>query len=358
MSIFTQEEATFIRRLPETKRITLIGLLFQYVFRGNRQEDIRDVLQKRDIPFDLLSWRLALHRNGDLLRDGKAWIYALYSGRDPEASAYDLTRADRVFIDYALQYKPLRGRLRTLRRDEGRPSWSPARLDAFVTTVLHSPDLLGYARRFIHHKMGFLVKSYGQTFGGIESDLMTWALYGLLRAYPRFDDVGHGIAIAKTTLKRRGINFIKAKTTQGKNELILKPDGKYERTTVSLSSITDGTGQFLSADGTYIHRSLLVVGMDGLNSSRGAVDWESMHALNELLKSRMLNAHHRRFLSLMLGKHDEEFSQFLGVDNDEYIEKTDYHRYRANVCAFMGLTESRVSSFLESLKPHLGGAFH
>ena len=355
MPIFSQDESLFIRNLPEKKRIQLTGTLFLYIFRGNKQEEIRELLDKQDIPFDFLTWRRSLHQNGVLLRDAKIWMYGVACGESYRFSDFDLTRADRVFMAYAQQYRPLEQRLKLLCKEEQRDPLGLKAFDQYAGEVLASEDLQTYVRKYLRRKMGFLVASYNVSFDELESDLMSWAHYALLKSYPRFDDVGHGLAIAKTTVKRRGVNLMKTLTSQRNNSLITREDGKCERTSVSMSTIGDLTGQFLTADGTFIHRSFLVVGIDGVNSSVNSVGWETQRAIKELLTSPMLNSLHKEFLNLMLGEQHEGFSEFLGEPNEEYIERSDYETYMHKICRYMGLTTDMVTSFLASLKPHLGG---
>jgi hypothetical protein len=236
--------------------------------------------------------------------------------------------------------------------------------DKYASEVLLSQDYITYVRKYVAKKMAFLRASYNVTFRELESDLYSWSHYALLRAYPRFDDLGHGIAIAKTIAKRRGVNLIKSLTTQKSNQLITRSDGTCERASVSLNNIadgtgqfltSDGTGQFLTSDGTFFHRSLLVVGINGLSSAASSIGWDTLHALKELTSTTKFTEAQRRFVSLMLGYHDEEFSGYLDTPNDDYVHRIDYDVYKQKVCTFLGLPEPLANRFLSNLKAHLGG---
>lgn len=355
MAMFSQDHQTFIRKLPEQDRSFLLGTLFLYVFRGTDQSSIRTSLAKRGIAFDLLGWRRQLHSNGALLRDGKVSMYRNACGQADTKKIAALTPMDRRFVASAMEFKPLSKRLGFLNNTEQRPPMTVVEFDRFAADVLTSDDLTVYIKKYVRRKMSFLKVSYGRTFQELEMDLLSWAHYALLRSYPRFDDVGHGIAIAKTVVKHRGVNLIMSMTAAKQNQLITNEDGSCESTTVSLSGIADDTGQFLTADGTFIHRSLLVVGINGVSSNDSSPDWETLQAIQQLMRSSELTTSHKTFLQLMLGVHDEDFSTYLGEPNEDVVEKVDYMRYMKKVCEFLGLPLARATRFLGSLKPHLGG---
>lgn len=356
MTMFTAEEQTYLSSLPVTERSFLLGTLFLYVFRGTDQKTMRAAFKASRLEFDFLAWRRCLHSNGALLRDGKVAMYRRFAGSVDtckRSAVYGLSRRDWNYLELALKHSPLVKRLSSLHK-EGREPLSVPAFDKFCTDVLTSSDLLTYIRKYVRRKMGFLVRSYGRTFQEMEMDLLSWAHYSLLKSYPRFDDVGHGIAIAKTTVKNRGVNLILSMTSAKQNELITDENGACERTTVSLSSVADGTGQFLTADGTFVHRSLLVVGLDGVPASAVSVDWETQQAIKQLLTSGELNSNHKRFLGLMLGNGCPEFSEWLGAENSDAIEQMEYSKYMLNVCKFMGVPPERANTFLKSLRVHLG----
>lgn len=358
MHIFSPDHENALATMPHTLRLSVIGSLFLYVFRGTDQANIREVFNAKSVAFDFLSWRRQLHSNGDLLRNGKIFLYHHACGLSPNSSTFGLTRRENIWLRQALEFEPLVKRLNFLFRSEHRPPMSLSSFDDFSRDVLTSQDYKTYVRRYIHKKMSFLVASYNVTFKELESDLISWSHFALLRAYPRFDDVGHGIAIAKTIAKRRGVNLIKTLTAQKNNQLITKADGSCERVAVSLSNIADGSGQFLTADGTFLHRSMLVVGMNGLSSAADSVGWDTLLSIKELISSKSLTPAQRYFLALMVGTPDQDFSDFLGSENEEYIHRVDYSVYKNKVCDFLELSEPLADRFLSNLKPHLGGSSH
>lgn len=355
MAIFLHEHIKYLRSLDRTQRSFLMGNLMLYVFRGCHQSDVRLNLEKRNLKFDFLTWRRHLKSNGTLLRDGKLYLYAL-AAKDPlKQSTLDLTKVDLYLLDLALSYRPLKAHLTFLAKGQERPVMTPRSFDRFVAKVLSSEDLVTYTRKFINKKMKFIMKSYDQELLDIEHTLKACALYGLQRSYPSFEHLGHGIAIAKTLIKRNGINFIQEMTTKKKDQLLHdEATDTYSKRTVSMDAIADGTGQFLTADGTFVHRSLLVVGLGGSSTVEG-IAWDTLHALKQLQNSSALKNKQREFLKLMLGTHSEAFSDFLGRQNDELLESIPYTTYTKLVCAFLRIPHDAASEFLANLRPSLGG---
>lgn len=356
MPILLAEHESAIRELPIRKQAFLLGNLFLYIFHGCRQADIRVALSEKKIDFDLLGWRRHLHTNGTLLRDGKLYAYATICKVKIDLSTLSLTESDIQLIKLALHYRPFSNHLKEYSSMSTCRALSARQFDKFVGAVLTDKDLISYTRKFIHKKMSFIMKSYNMDLYDIENTLRDRALYGLQRAYPLFEHLGHGIAIAKTLIKRSGINFIQEMTTQKQNALLQdKITGAYSKTTVSLDTIADGTGQFLTSDGTFIHRSLLVVGLSGLNTFEN-LSWDTQYSLEQVCYNRRLKPKQRQFVSLMLGKYHAEFSEFLGDSNDEVLESISYQSYTSKVCNFLGVPIQAGYQFLSNLKVHLGGS--
>lgn len=358
MSIFLPDHEAFIQSLPERQQSFVVGNLLLYVFRGCQQADVRTSLEERKIRFDFLGWRRHLHHNGLLLRDGKLYVYAKMAKAPLCDKTHKLSETDLELLHAGLRYPPLRAHLRELQQTESCRLMTVRQFDRFVGKVLTSDDLLTYTRKFIHRKFHFVMRSYGMELDDIENRLKSNALYGLQRAYPRFEHVGHGVAIAKTLIKRSGINFIQELTTQKQNQLIHDvKNNTYSKTTVSLDAIADGTGQFLTADGTFVHRSLLVVGLAGANTF-GQLPWDTLHALKELVNSNRLKTKQREFLGLMLGNYSEQFSEFLGGENDSLVESLSYNAYMKKVCEYLSVPLEAATHFLQNLAPQLGGNMH
>jgi hypothetical protein len=352
--LFSAEAETSLMSMELPIRRIVVGTLLLYVFRGINQSEIRQNFRRLSVEFDFLSWRRRLHTNGLLLREAKIWVYSRFLDPTFASKGFGLSIREGNLLKLSLEFKPLRSRLQVLHKKEARDPLSISQVENFCGEVLASRDYLVYVRKYLYKKMGFLVNSYGVTYKELESDLISWSLYALLRAYPRFDDVGHGIAIAKTVAKRRGVNLMKAMTAQKNNQLITDKNGACQQVSIPLSSILDGSGQFLSEDSTFVHRSFLVVGINGLSQAAEGVGWETLQSIKSLKTSSKFTETQRRFLHLMLGEPDADFSSELGVPNDEYIHKVPYTLYKDKVCEYMALRPELADRFLQNLKPHLG----
>ena len=352
MTLFNPYHENQLAGIRKTDRQALIGNLILYCFRGTQQADLREFIESRDLNFDFLGWRLHLHRNGTLLRNGKVYLYRRFCGKTDQFAAYGLTERDAAWVKSSLKWTPLASRLEALQA-EGRTDMDLKALDGFATSVLASEDFETYVSKYISKKMGFLMKSYNITKDEIRADLYSWSYYALLKAYPRFDDVGHGIAIAKTTAKNRGVNLIKSKTADSRNALNTDDGGNCSASSLSLSSFMDDTGQFLSEDGSYYHRSLLVVDLNGKSRSGGEMSWEDSTSLNQLLNSSKFSSRQRLFLKLAAGAPDPDFTAWLGEPNEVYADRVLFEELKLRICKFMDLSPAKASLFLFNLKKHL-----
>ena len=354
MPLLLPQHAAFLGTLSERKQVYVLGTLLLYVFQGCKQLDVRNALVSHNIDFDFLGWRRHLRTNGLLLRDGKLYLYAKAGKKVLKPGTLDLDDIDKAVLDTAYRYRLLSSHLKLLLSNEDNKVMTAGQLDRFLSKVLSSDDLVTYTRKFINKKMNFIMKSYNMELEDLENTLKAYALYGLQRSYPRFEHVGHGIAIAKTVVKRSGINLIQELTTQKQNALLHdRATDSYSKTTVSLDGIADGTGQFLTADGTFVHRSLLVVGLGGANND--SLSWDTLHSLKQLCNNSRLKAKQRQFLNLMLGNYNEGFSTWLGQSNNELLEEVPYNSYMNKVCNFLLIPTDAACRFLSGLKPQLGG---
>lgn len=356
--IFSQDQQDLILELPKKKRAVLVGVLLLYVFKGTKQSSMRELLAPYSGVFSFLDWRRTLHSNGALLRDGKVYAYGLsYPNRSKRVheilDSVDLDDVSRQLIREGLSYQPLKNKLARLSEDEFCRAKTVHELNDFISAVLVSKDLRAYTRHFIRSKMSFLIKSFRLSVADLQSDLLSWALFSLLKTYPRFEDVGHGLAIAKTVIHNRGINIIKTQVSAKSNVLTQNSDGSYSSKIVSIDLFGGGeSGISLDdSDDTGNVGSDLIVGLDG--SPRASISHSLKSSLSNLMNSGMLRPRQRRFLNLCAGVPSEEFSNFLSCPNDVYMDRVEFDVYLNKVCAFMSISPAAGDNFLKSLRQHL-----
>lgn len=350
MGLRDSVELCLSKPISRQQKVDLYGHLMLYVFRGCVQADVRSWLQESGLfeTFDFLKWRRSLHKNGALLRNVKIFTYSRHCNYPVSPSEYELDRKELHAINLACEFSPLRDKLDEYYNDRRHPLGLEL-FDRFLGKALSNSDIEGYTRRYISKKMSFLICSYGESARDIRSDLMSSAIYTIQKTYPRFDDLGHMIATAKSAIKKRGVNFIKEHTTQKRQKLIQNSDGTYQKNTVAFSSTGSGVsdpGSQETGGQQAIASSYLVTGLDGLVQS----SWERTFALKQLRESDRITNKQKTFLSLLLGEPCPNFSAYLGMPNDVAIETVEHSEYLEDVCSFLVVEPWKASAFLESLQ--------
>lgn len=292
----------------------------------------------------------SLRNNGVLLRDVKQYAFARYASEYgvpvmPAALVTPLPVRTRNRVFDALQLKALQdyfaGHLW-----RGRKPLTLAEIKSITEDTLGDPELSAYAGKFIHRKMGFILKSGGRSYAELMSEVMMQAYYGLLKTYPAWTDAGHRLAIAKVNIHNRGINIIHEETAGSRRFLHGNAKVGYSAVNVSLDNFELGVGDVL------LQESKVFSNLDGSVGDDG-VDWETKKALQELLMCATLAPKKRLYLSLLLGIYSEDFSAWLGKSNTEMATKLPFGRYDASVRQYLGIEEAAAHGFLQSLQAHL-----
>jgi hypothetical protein len=277
-----------------------------------------------------------LKAQGELLLETKVYAYSQYKNL---STPVRLDPKEKYAVRNAFEFQPLDDQLTLLAHQEKRSPLGVGLFNKYVADVIMSSDMHAFTHHFMRTKLAFLVKSYGLTYEDLKADLYSYSIFSLRKAYPRFEHLGHMAAISKTAIKNRGLNIIEEQTTDKRQRLNQNSDGGYSAVHVNLDSIESAS----------VAHSFLVSGLDGQSQS----NWEEMFSLHQLLKSPNIKPNHRRFLSLLVGNRDEQFSEFLGVDNSELISSIGFDRYFTKACSFFSVTEETGRNFLSTLKAHL-----
>lgn len=333
-------------RLKTEQKQVLYGGAVLYAFKGCSHQDVSKAYAKAGIDNSrsvVLDLRRDLWSNGALLLDGKSFAYSLIKDGSPPRRC-ELSISDRRAIQSSLDWKPLHKYLRLLAR-EGWDSMPAKRISHLIGRALHNKDIRSYVDKFAYRKHSFL-ESYGMSQDIVKSDMMSWALYALLKAYPRWNDAGHMLAIAKTAIHNRGINIISEAVSSGRQSLRRLPDGTYENLIVPWETLPSADADTSDA---YITTSFLYVGIDGTNSNR----FEDNLALKQLANYSSFKPKQRLFISLLLGTPNDEFTAYLGTCNAAAAASWSFDKYMGKVCRFLGVPHDAAQAFLESLRNHL-----
>lgn len=307
-------EKTLREILPDLRPAQL-RIVFAYLFHEITVEQFRASF----IGTTGLKIKRLIDTSGYILRNCKlyAWAYhrAIRCGDDiPRFRHYGVSKSDAAF-------------LRTLNLDKV-PKKYPAMTQQQMTDMLGfvtEPDLVEYMGKFIGKKLIFLDKEFGMPVEEIQQTLVQTAIYAVYRAYPRFNPrtPGHHIAVAKIAVRNRGQNLIQENTTQSRQRMT--------KDNVPLV--------------TYVHDAMEAPEQDSYVKD-GAMTLASIE--------HKMTPKARRFLLIMSGQHDAEFSAYLGKDNSVAVERMDFDNYSSKVKKFFSASSRSVERMYSKIRARAG----
>jgi hypothetical protein len=354
MQIFDAIDKHLRAPLSTKDRNALCEQLLTYAFRGPVSvQELSSYVARNEVDFDLLSFRKDLASNGDILVNAKTYLYSKVAAKvqsDVQAlksieCGLPKDEAQRL-LKVLNQSNVLVRTLRAYAR-KGYRSLRPHQLTRLASEVLCTDDYERCVGSFVYKRMRFLIKSFGYQAHDLIADIRTASLFAVFRTYPAFSDYTHVLRLAKITATNTGKNILSHTTTASRqrlsrtNEPMLVPLHLAE---------PNGGANFLEEPAILQSSSYLVVGREGNAKSNDELD--TMSSLNALLVDERFNDKQRRFLYLMMGKRDAEFSAYLGKPNEDAIEKS-YDRYLNDVCTFLSIKPDQAQRFLRKLAAYL-----
>lgn len=341
--MFSEQSRVEIQRLRRPHRVELVATLLSYVFKGCRQSDVRELVEERGLEFDFLHWRRHLHRNGDFLLYAKVYCYAYFCSK----RFYDrdflvpssLSDEDKRLCRSAVLHPTLWSALEAHAQRKC-CVWDEVAFQEFVQTILSDRDLVSFTRSFIFMKLNFLTTIFDDTREGLTSDLNTWALFSLLKAYPHIENVGHGLAIAKTTIHNRGINIIKERRASVRD--------RAQSWHVNLETCFNATAPDPASGSGFSFQSALTSDIDG--NARSVLSTDMAASIDSLKSSPSLTPLERRAVRLLTGDHCEAFSEELGSPNECAVETLPYPKYWKAVMKHLGLDSDAESRLRLSIR--------
>lgn len=213
------------------------------------------------------------------------------------------------------------------------------------------PSVLKYIKHVTYTKLRFLVKSTNSDFQDYHSELSAKIVQEFYSMMPNSMGDAHLTNYLKRIVHNHAINMIKSGTTQKRGRLT--------------STVEDSSGNrkfsmlCLSQNQMPLSELGEAADVGGKDDSAGL--FELRFSISEVLDTVKANSRKYRFLTLLLGAEDKEFSEWLrasGVcgqseDNVDVQHRTTPDRYTELLSSFLKVSGSSVSSFFASLKHQL-----
>lgn len=285
----------------------------------------------------------SLSRDGTLLFEAKPYVYNRACGFQLSAGDYALSpdqkRRLRAAVDGS---KTLPTHLSKLWK-KSYPALLPEDLRLLTGEILSSKEFNTFLSKFSYRKMTFLASTYGVKHEDLISDMKLSACYAILRAYPAYSNKLHVLNIGKTAAHNRGVNLIYEHTAQSRNRLSTSTAGGvgvYNATTFSLEELQETSAN----QGVLIldHHNLIV---DAKESERTIDTTLAFTQLEDCLPPKK-----RALIQLLRGIHDDEFSTYLGEDNEDFADRVSHEILLRKACVFLNIKPIDATNWLRSLR--------
>lgn len=337
----------FLHRLPvwtlssPTEKRTLSLSYAQYALTAISSQDCHAKINEVCVAHGqklvgLASLHKSVRYNGDLLKDFKSAVFALWSVYQGTTVPFELPKATQAYVKLTVADPATDEFLREC-WDYGCRPLTPTGMDARMLGALESSDFNTYLRKFIYRKMRFILDSYAVTEEQIISDLKSSAIFNMLRVYPHWRNPGHLIAISKVAARNRGHNFIKEMATTSRNRLIKNTDGTHSAALMSLAPEVAA-----SLTGSEVPAASL----NGSMTPQGELDLR--HSLLQAVNH--LEGWQKSFIEVSIGIPNKAFSEYLGGDNEELVHSLDFVDYTTAAANFFGISQRQVLSLYSELR--------
>ena len=215
------------------------------------------------------------------------------------------------------------------------------------------PSVFKYIKHVTYTKLRFLVNSTNSTLQDYHSELAIKLVQSFYALVPIQLPEAHLINYLKRSMHNHAMNMIKSGTTQKRGRMVSSDPSDRGGRKFNMLCLSQNQ-MALTSDGE-------AQDVDGVDES--ASIFELRFSITEVLDSLKLQSRKYRFLSLLLGTEDKEFSQWLQMnnhcqkheDNVDAQHKLGSEAYTGLVSKFLCVPKKNVDTFLKSLQLQLVG---
>ena len=322
---------------PTENHKYLRAVAVAYAFGIVKFVDLRNALQRIGWEDDRPSVLSKQFKNDRVLnKTAKVYLMLVASGDSSAARKVPLSNKDKTQLRAVLSYPTIGRRVAALAHNH--KVWTEGELDRRVAAVLTHPNFTNYLKRFTFRKHRFLA-AHGQQLDDIESQIIEFCVHSLYRSYPNFTDMMHMLNVAKRSARHHGINIIYDNTRQKRN-VYLGQDQAGRQTMMVVSYDDPNVQTFLDSQS----RGTADQSAPEIESAERSMCFDSLGS--------KLRSGQQRFLKLVRGQYDAEFSAWLGERNDVMIHEWSFDQTLATVCDYLGVTKKAASRFVTTLRCH------
>lgn len=314
-------------------------------------------LMKLSTTFSIEAFRNEVSNDGYLIKNVKMWLYHSVVSSELAKKLVKPYKVDRVDIPIA---SLLRGKLLMGLRKYKRDKYKSLSIPTIDTTLIEIIDQVRvFAAKFVYRKMSFIVRANGMEHEDLINDLICKGIQSVHMTYPRIESKEHCLNLVKLTLHNYGINIIHKYSNSKRNRTIKEPDGTFVNTMIPIDVMLGQDMQNPNlCDSTL---SWNVTDLEGKKNEGSLLDVNEISELrisiNQLLRS--INGKRKKFIQLLMGKYDPEFTNYLidkglvidGNTNEDYQEKVrNPHSYLKQVLSYLNVSIDTGEAYLSSLR--------
>ena len=302
----------------------LLPSLFMYLFKGFHQDTLKLRAAELNPEIELFRFLSKVPLMGSITQDDKVCLYAKHRGVNPGIKA-------EPYIARVLANPEFNAHVS---RFEG-PAYSLSEVRKLEERALLNPEIELYIRKFLFRKMSFIIKNYGVPFEDLTESVQERAIHNLRMNYPNWKNSGEMLAMSKSAIANAGHNIIKFYAATKRAKL----DKMNNAVEISMEAMAEVAGDGFEYT-ALVYSDVFERGMERIDAAMSLTS----------LMAKVTQPNKKLFLTLLGGKYDFGFSEYLGQDNTSYTANEDFEKLFGRACTYMGVTQTRASTFLKSLR--------
>ena len=302
--------------------------VFLYLFRAFNQSELRRRAFIVNPDVDMFKLLPKLPLMGELTLDDKVCIFALFNKVDPGIVP------NEYITEVVLKNKELRRFLKANFSEH--EAYTLAQVRTLESRAIINSEINTYISKFVYRKMSFIVKNYGVHKTELVESLQERAIYNLRINYPNWNAAGDMLAMAKSAIANAGHNLIKFYAAEKR----AKVDRSNKAVEYSLESM-----QEMAGDSPEYQAMIYSDSFEFMVSKS-----EAVVSVDKIIDKLIASPRQQRFIKILSGKFDSEFTDYLDEDNTHYADTHEFSKLLQQACNFLNYDVAKAQSSLAKLR--------
>ncbi len=336
-----------------------------YLTRGISYAEYQERLKPfcHDQDFSAKDFRLVLHATEYFGLRIKLYVFRLGKQRrslkaqaKAFAAEYGLFNCDAIRI---FRFWNEQRRFRTRIKKLVRPYHADIHLNLDVLKMAMNEVLKPVNKKiksFTYKKLRFICKSQNIELADLHAELQIKAVNAYHKLMPCTMEPMHVVNYLKRAVHNAGVNLIGLNTSQKAGRLVNNDATGEKRDSFSLLVVSENQMR-ITADSD-------PVSYEELAGHNPIERFEIEHSVGKLVSSVKAGGKKHRFLTILMGDDDHEFTEWLQVNryatnkesNSDLQERIDPTRFNILVGRFLRVSGEKINTFLSKLKSSLGSS--